>query len=92
MFVMYCVKRESGSSLLIESVDSMTSACGNVCTCAVHTGYRQPASYCEPALKAGSQYDAGPCVTYGTVAAAYGRLRKGVHKIACGDGKRHAVR
>ena len=84
MFVMYCVKRESGSSLLIESVDSMTSACGNVCTCAVHTGYRQ--------LKAGSQYDAGPCVTYGTVAAAYGRLRKGVHKIACGDGKRHAVR
>ena len=42
-------------------------------------------------VKAGSQYDAGPCVMYGTVAAAYGRLRKGVHKIAYGDGKRHAV-
>ena len=35
-------------------------------------------------VKAGSQYDAGPCVTYGMVMAAYERLWRGVHKIAYG--------
>ena len=46
--------------------------------------YVQIQAYGKGTLKAGSQYDTGHCVTYGMVAAAYGRLRRGVHKIAYG--------